>query len=181
MEFRHATPLDARAVAELHTESWRNTYRGILSDDFLGSAVFDDRLTLWGKRLCNPQSNTQLVLLVEDRGELLGFLCIFLDADPRWGALLDNLHIRPDAKHQGLGRHLLSKAVVWVLNKRPDSGLWLWVFESNHEARRFYERLGGLIIERKPQPAPDGTDVIAVRYGWEDLHLLPQACAASWT
>ena len=174
MGFRRAAISDAKRVAELHAESWRNTYRGILSDRFLDHEIFADRLSLWQKRLSEPQPETQLILLAEERGELLGFGCAFLDVDPRWGALLDNLHIRVDAQGRGLGRRLMSEEVSWVLRQRPGSGLYLWVFEANHQARKFYERLQGRVVERQAQPAPGGAEVMAVRYAWNDFCSFPK-------
>jgi GNAT superfamily N-acetyltransferase len=169
MEIRRAIISDAKVVARLHAESWRNTYRGILSEPFLDHEIFDDRLFLWQKRLSEPQSESQLVLLAEESGELFGFVCVFLDADPRWGDLLDNLHIRMDAQGRGLGRRLMSEAASWVLRQRSGSGLYLWVFEANHQARKFYELLHGKVVERQAQRAPGGTEVMAVRYVWIDF------------
>ena len=174
MGFRRAAISDAKRVAELHAESWRNTYRGILSDHFLDHEIFANRLSLWQKRLSEPQPETQLILLAEERGELLGFGCAFLDVDPRWGALLDNLHIRVDAQGRGLGRRLMSEEVSWILRRRPGSGLYLWVFEGNDRARKFYELLLGKVVERQAQRAPDGTEVIAVRYAWDDFCSFPK-------
>jgi GNAT superfamily N-acetyltransferase len=174
MKLRKALPSDAAAVAELHTDSWRNTYRGILSDYFLDHEIFENRLAHWQRRLSDRQPDTQLVLLAEEPGQLIGFTCVFLDADPRWGALLDNLHVRFDTQSRGVGRQLMSQAIAWILKKRPDSGLYLWLFEGNHQARGFYERLGGIPVEKQLQRAPGGTDVIAVRYGWRNLYWFPK-------
>ena len=174
MEFRRAMLSDVKRVAELHAESWRNTYRGILADHFLDHEIFGNRLSLWQKRLSEPQPESQLILLAEECGELFGFVCAFLDADPCWGALLDNLHIHADAQSRGLGRRLMSKAVSWILQQRPGSGLYLWVFEANHQARKFYEGLQGKAAERQVQRAPGDTEVMAVRYAWDDLSSFPK-------
>jgi len=174
MGFRRAMISDAKRVAELHAESWRNTYRGILSDHFLDQEIFANRLSLWQKRLSEPQPESQLILLAEECGELFGLVCVFLDADPRWGALLDNLHIRADAQGRGLGWRLMSEAASWVLRQRPGSGLYLWVFEANHQARNFYERLQGKVVERQSQRAPGGSEVMAVRYAWNDFSAFPK-------
>lgn len=174
MKIRKALPSDVAAVAELHTDSWRNTYRGILSDHFLDHEIFENRLAHWRKRLSDRQPSTQLVLLAEEPGKLIGFTCVFLDADPQWGALLDNLHVRFDAQGHGVGRQLMSHAVAWIFKKRPVSGLYLWLFEGNHQGRAFYERLGGNPVEKQVQRAPGGTDVIAVRYGWQNLYRFPK-------
>ena len=160
MGFRRATISDAKRVAELHAESWRNTYRGILSDQFLDHEIFANRLSLWQKRLSEPQPESQLILLAEERGELLGFGCAFLDADPRWDALLDNLHIRVDAQGRGLGRRLMSEEVSWVLRHRPGSGLYLWVFEAN-------DRHGS-------------STSVSTERSWSDRPSAPRTALKSW-
>ncbi|MEW6266575.1 MAG: GNAT family N-acetyltransferase [Thermodesulfobacteriota bacterium] len=172
MELRPAGWADAEGIARLHAESWRDSYRGILTDEYLDHWVFEDRLALWRKRFEDPKTDPRLVLLIEDQGGLLGFVCVLLDADPRWGALLDNLHIRPDFRGQGLGRKLMAEAAAWVVERRPGSGLYLWVFEDNFRARRFYERLGGAAGERRAADASDGRKVMAVRYSWTNLDSL---------
>ena len=47
---------DAVAVAELQTLNWRNTYRGMLSDNFLNDKLFANRSELWNRRLASPTS-----------------------------------------------------------------------------------------------------------------------------
>lgn len=50
---------------------------------------------------------------------------------------LEDLYVRPDVQRRGVGGDLLGLARA----RRPD-GFSLWVFESNHPARRFYRRHG---------------------------------------
>ena len=103
---------------------------------------------------------------------MLGFLCLYLDADPRWGALLDNLHIVPGMRGRGFGSVMMSRAAAWVLQQRPGSGMYLWVYDQNLEARRFYEKLGGLQGETLLKRTVEGKQVPTLRYVWRDLHGL---------
>lgn len=170
MTVRPATASDAMAIAELHAGSWRSAYRGILRDQFLDGPVIQDRRRLWESRLSNsPTPEAQFVALIEHDGELKAFVCVLLDADPHWGALLDNLHVSTSAQGKGLGRRLMAEAAGWVVQHRPYSRLHLWVYEKNVAARRFYEHLGGVITEHRTEPAPDGSQIQAIRYGWEDM------------
>jgi GNAT superfamily N-acetyltransferase len=170
---RIAKAADAHAIAMLHAESWRSAYRGILSDAFLDGPIFAERRALWEARLSGePPIPSQHVALAERDGEATAFVCVQLDADPTWGALLDNLHVSPSAKGLGLGRRLMAEAATWVLRQRPDSRLHLWVYEQNLPARRFYEHLGGVANEQGLHEAPDGSRAKAVRYGWTDLERL---------
>jgi GNAT superfamily N-acetyltransferase len=169
MTIRAAGLADADAIAQLHAHSWQTAYRGILSDEFLQGPLHENRRVLWHTRLADTDRADQFVLVDEQGGALLGFACAFLEADPKWGCLLDNLHVVPDLKGKGLGRQLMTAVAqrVWLSN--PHSGLHLWAYEQNLAARRFYERLGGIITARHAEPALDGTEVNAVRYCWSEL------------
>jgi GNAT superfamily N-acetyltransferase len=172
MAIRAAQLADANAVAQLHACSWQTAYRGILRDDFLAGPVREDRRALWHSRLSELNRADQFVLVDEHEGTIRGFACGFLGADPEWGCLLDNLHVVPELKGQGLGRQLMSEVAERVLHSKSTKRLHLWAYEQNLGARRFYERLGGVITLRCAKPAPDGTEVNEVRYCWSELSSL---------
>jgi GNAT superfamily N-acetyltransferase len=169
MTIRAAGLADAVAIAQLHTHSWQSAYRGILRDDFLEGPLAENRRVLWHTRLSDCKRADQFVLIDTQGGAIRGFACAFLDADPEWGCLLDNLHVVPDLKGQGLGRQLMAAVAERVWRSNPSSRLHLWAYEQNLAARRFYERLGGVINESHAERALDGTEVNAVRYCWSDL------------
>jgi GNAT superfamily N-acetyltransferase len=174
MTIRAAGLADAVAIAQLHTRSWQTAYRGILNDDFLQGPLSENRRMLWHSRLAESHRADQLVLVDEQAGALRGFACAYLEADPEWGCLLDNLHVVPDLKGKGLGRQLMTAVVDQVWRSNPYSRLHLWAYEQNLQARRFYARLGGTITLRHAELAPDGNQVNAVRYCWSDLSGLAE-------
>ncbi len=168
MTIRVAEPADADVIAQLHARSWHTAYRGILSDAFLDGPLLADRQALWRARFAEVNRTGQMVLVDEEAGKILGFACAFLDADPEWGTLLDNLHVVLESKGKGLGRQLMAEVANRIL-KLNRTRLHLWAFEQNHAACRFYERLGGIITTSHAESAPDGREVNAVRYCWSDL------------
>jgi GNAT superfamily N-acetyltransferase len=165
-----AAPDDADQIAALHTASWRAAYRGILPDGFLDDAAPTNRLHVWRERMREPAA-TQIVLKAVQDEQLQAFACIFLDADPLCGALLDNLHVTPAATGGGLGSTLLRAAMAHVAAARPTAGLYLWVFAANARARRFYERHGGEPVEHKPVEVLPLLIVPSVRYAWSSATL----------
>jgi GNAT superfamily N-acetyltransferase len=169
MTIRAAGLADAVAIAQLHTHSWQSAYRGILRDDFLEGSLAENRRMLWHTRLSDCKRADQFVLVDDQGGAIRGFACAFLDADPQWGCLLDNLHVVPALKGQGLGRQLMAAVAERVQRSDLCGRLHLWAYEQNLHARRFYERLGGIINERQAELALDGTPVNAVRYCWSEL------------
>ena len=176
MTIRPASVADAEAIASLHAASWQIAYRGILRDDFLAGPVLANRRELWSTRFLGLPPQDQIIVVDDCAGEIRGFACAFLNADPDWGALLDNLHVAPNLKGKGLGRVLMSEIATRVLGHNSGSRLHLWAYERNLGARRFYERLGGEITARVSEPAPDGSEVNALRYCWSDLSGLAGIC-----
>src|SRR5277367_2646529 len=144
MTIRPARPSDAHSIAALHAHSWRASYRGILLDKFLDGPLEENRIALWRARCSDVTRQDQHILVDEHAGEIRGFACVFLDADPQWGSLLDNLHVVPNLKGQGLGRHLIGAIAATVIQNASSPMLHLWAYEQNTAARRFYEHLGGI-------------------------------------
>ena len=48
--YRIATANDIEAIANLHALSWQNSYRGMLSDDYLDNHVLADRIQVGRKK-----------------------------------------------------------------------------------------------------------------------------------
>jgi GNAT superfamily N-acetyltransferase len=168
---RQAVPSDAETIAALHTESWRSSYRGILNDDYLAGSVANERRAYWQKSLNAPHPERRYILLAERDKNVIAFVSVFLDKEPEHGALLNNLHVLPTLKGQGLGRLLMREAAQWTLLKNVNH-MHLWTFEVNHEARRFYDALGGEAVEKKLESVAGNVEKDILRYYWQDLKPL---------
>jgi GNAT superfamily N-acetyltransferase len=175
-QFRLAGPADAKAVANLHADSWRRYYRGAYSDDFLDGDVDSDRLVVWSDRLREPDPS-RCTLLAEDGG-LVGFANTVFDDDPTWGALLDNLHVADGHKRRGIGSRLLALTADAVIGRPQTTGLYLWVLEQNLDAQAFYEASGGARVERSLVSPPGGIasrltgSPAKLRYAWPEPAVL---------
>lgn len=171
LQFRTAGSADAEAVAALHADSWRRHYRGAYSDAFLEGDVYADRLVVWSERLREPDGRSETIL-AEDGDGLVGFAHTIFDDDPRWGSLLDNLHVVYDEKRRGVGSRLLRLTARAVLER--GTGLYLWVLEQNADARAFYEARGGACVEALVVAPPGGMkdrlngSPVGLRYAWPD-------------
>jgi ribosomal protein S18 acetylase RimI-like enzyme len=169
MGYREATAGDAEAIAELHADSWRRHYRGAYLDSYLDGDVVADRKAEWTGRLSRAEPNRYTVVADFD-GTVVGFAHTVLDADPAWGAYLDNLHVRQDVKRRGIGARLLAETARAVVRHRPSAGLYLRVLEQNTAAQAFYRAHGGVRAERSlTGPFPGGGHAYTFRYEWPDL------------
>jgi GNAT superfamily N-acetyltransferase len=165
-----ATASDAAAIAELHAQSWRIAYRGLLTDEYLDDHVLRDRTSFWSKRFSAPQPERRLVLkALGDEATWLGFVCVLLDEEPAWGARLDNLHVSPQLKGTGIGYALFQAAREWTAQMMPEAPMHLWCVERNLVARRFYDRQGGKVVESATRPIAQGLCLPELRYSWPPL------------
>ncbi len=171
MRLAHAH--DAPDVARLHTDSWRRHYRGAYSDRYLDGDLYADRLAVWSERLSRDGRGT-FTVLAEHEGSAVGFGHVILDADPTWGALVDNLHVTHALQRSGIGSLLLDRVARITMERRPASGLFLWVLEPNEGGQAFYVSRGGILGDRESTTPPRGDSrnlagsVRKIRVVWSD-------------
>ena len=171
MNLRDARPEDAEPIALLHTDSWRRTYRGMMSDEFLDGGALENRRRVWHERL-NSGNTNQFVCVAEHDGAVGGFICVFADADPSWGSYIDNLHVAHRLHRHGVGRALMASAGEWLRRVQPERGVFLWVMEANAPAREFYHRLGARNAGTVSLEDPSGGYAPNCRYVWAAPRLL---------
>jgi GNAT superfamily N-acetyltransferase len=99
---------------------------------------------------------TQSPIVAELEGAMVGFAHTIFDDDPKWGALLDNLHVNPDVRRRGVGGQLMAGTAEAVLARSQPTGLYLWVLEQNVDAQAFYARCRGTQVDTKLVSAPGG-------------------------
>jgi ribosomal protein S18 acetylase RimI-like enzyme len=168
---RRATVDDADAIANVHVTSWRETYRGLMPDDFLNNLSVERRVTYWRESLANPYDEYEAVVLAELDGEVVGFASFGRQSEtdlPYEGELLA-IYVLKSAHGKGIGRGLVT-AVARDLLERGISSMLVWVLKDN-PARGFYERLGGAYLRQKSIKIGEA-HLLEVSYGWKDLRSL---------
>jgi GNAT superfamily N-acetyltransferase len=174
MPIRMATVADVPAIARVHVESWRTTYKGFVPDDFLDNMAYDQRERMWRQELSEPAS-TSLVYVAEDTaGNIVGFVSGGPErsGDAVYTAELYAIYLLENWQRQGIGRQL-TVALVRQLLHAGHRSLLLWVVAENR-SRRFYEALGGQPIREKPVTI-GGVQLIEVAYGWLDARTIIEA------
>ncbi len=171
--YREAGVADAEAVAQLHAESWRAHYRGEYRDEYLDGEVFADRRQVWAERFSAAPDN-QYVVVAQDGARLIGFACVYGGEDPRWGSLLDNIHVQPGLQSKGVGTELMKRVFNWCAAHHPDQGLYLWVLQSNGRAQHFYAGLGAQDEGGEWSEPAGGGRIHGRRYVWRQLPGQPR-------
>ena len=147
------------------------------SDRYLDGDLDAERLKSWtDPKRWDPR--TRFTLMADQDGQPIGFAHVSLDADPKWGALVDNLHVTRAAQGQGFGTLLLDKVARKVIELRPGLGIYLWVLELNAAATAFYVARKGTLgdVELSPAPGGDPANLVdstkRVRVTWSDPRSL---------
>lgn len=148
-------PAIARQIAALHAASWKAAYRGLFADAYLDGDVEGERLRYWQRRIEALAAGTGEIFLATIGAVPAGFLCIENDTEPEWGAFVDNLHVLPRWQGANLGGRLLDRGAAWARG-HGQRQLYLWVFEKNYPARRFYARDGWQLAEKQVHDIPGG-------------------------
>lgn len=151
---RLADRSDVPALAMIHTESWRRNYRGMYSDAYLDGDLYTDRLAAWTDKVSRDERGF-FTLIATQSGESIGFAHVALDGDAEWGALVDNLHVSHRAQRGGVGSLLLDRVARSVIERRPGSGIYLWVLEKNEGATAFYVSRHGVLQDSEIASPPN--------------------------
>jgi ribosomal protein S18 acetylase RimI-like enzyme len=166
MEFRIATASDAEDIAKLHCDNWRENYQDVLDSEYLAGPIDQERRRHWSSFLSIASENDQVVVACE-QSRIIGFVCVQRQEGSTWGTYIENLHVAASERGRGIGKMLLQAAAQWSRDRAPDDGLYLWVFEANADAIRFYERMKGKLVERSFSEIPASNGAPRFRVWWK--------------
>jgi GNAT superfamily N-acetyltransferase len=166
MAIRTACFKDARQIAEVHVDSWRGAYRGIVPDSLLDSLSVEGWAERWQERLSRAGETTNLVLTLGE--SLIGLAAAGpardCDCDPLRTQEVYAIYLRSEYWGQGHGKALY----LATENQMRLSGAIeavLWVLRDNLRARRFYEAQGFTLDQSRPEQNYNGDpDLVEVRY-----------------
>ena len=191
---RQAVDSDAHGIAQVHIDSWRSTYAGIVPADHLAGLDYDEREKRWHRLLADRRQNA---FVAEDQdGRIIGFAsggpersgsasasgtpsCTDdpqvesggpdPNAPPEYSAELYAIYLYESDQRRGVGRRLVASLCSWFLSRGWHSML-TWVLTDN-PSRNFYEALGGEEV-RVETITIGGTELTEVAYGWSDISPL---------
>ena len=162
MNIRRATPSDLRDIAAIHIESWRDSYSDVLPPKWLIGQIDRDFKRHWNE----IQLQNEDIVLVAEENSPVGFVAVWCRPIP----FIDNLHVRPSQRSKRIGSAFM-KAVAKELIEKGHNTAYLWDFESNEKAIRFYARLGGIQKEQSMKNV-FGYDVLSRKIEWDDLSII---------
>jgi ribosomal protein S18 acetylase RimI-like enzyme len=168
-----ARPQDIPAIAKVHVDSWRTTYRGIVASEFLASLSYEESERMWLNGLASSTHPVSLLVAETADGAVVGFAAggPEREGDPNYQGEIYAIYLVQNYQRRGIGSALF-KACVRELERRGFTSLLLWVLKAN-PARRFYETLGGKFLREKEIPIGNER-LVEVAYGWTDTRTTPE-------
>ncbi|BAZ06174.1 GNAT family N-acetyltransferase [Calothrix sp. NIES-3974] len=166
MIVREATHNDIPAIAKVHVDTWRTTYRGIVPDEHLANLSYERRGNRWHEILNHNRENGYFTYVAEDEsGEIIGFASGGEErtGDPVYQGELTAIYILQNQQGKGIGRCLV-QAVAKKLHLSGINSMLVWVLVDN-PACQFYAALGGKPVHEK-EIEIGGKPLIEVAYGW---------------
>ena len=165
---REATSEDAAAIARVHIDTSRATYRGLLPDEVVDEMTYETRLANWSRTL-GDEGGTEFVYVAEDEaGRVFGFASggPEREGDADCDGELYAIYLLQERQRQGAGRALV-RAVAERLAASGFHSMLVWVLAEN-PARGFYEALGGARVREKTVERGD-RQFLEIAYGWEEI------------
>lgn len=170
MLIREAKIEDVISIAKVQVDSWRTTYKDIISEKYLAALSYKSREDFWRERLSDGDS-FWFVLVAEDDENIIGFAAGGPErsGDMEFAGELGAIYLLENYQHKGIGSQLF-KAVITRLLRIGIKTMMVWVLAEN-PSKKFYESQGGEQIYEKVITI-DETELKEIAYGWKDISLM---------
>lgn len=168
MIIREATNQDIPAIAKVHVDTWKSTYKNIFSNDFLANISYQKREQGWHQIFANASDNNSFTYVIEsDANQIVGFANAGTEREgnPIYSGELYAIYIIENFQQQGIGKKLV-KTVVEKLKRMQIDSMLVWVLKDN-TACSFYENLGGRKVAEK-EIIREENKLIEIAYGWKN-------------
>ena len=155
IEVRLAIPADARGIALVHVQAWREAYAHLIPAEALARLSIDQRERRWAELI---PAATPDVWVGTDGESTVGWATSSRGhaADSPRVLELEGIYVLASHHGSGLGQRLLDAAI-------GEGPAFLWVADDNPRARAFYTR-NGFVPDGATKAGPvAGTPVAQIR------------------
>lgn len=171
MKIRLAEPRDAAEITNVHINSWRETYTGLLPQKFIDELPlsFRRRHNYWTDSLAKNTAFPKVFVAEHEKFGVIGFssVCEARDEDLKESGELACIYLLKAFQGQKIGRQLL-KAAFAYLAEQGFTSAYCWVLDTN-PAVQFYENNGATLLERQKTDVIGGESVIELAFFWNKL------------
>ncbi|MEG9299104.1 GNAT family N-acetyltransferase [Mangrovibacillus sp. Mu-81] len=141
---RKAKPSDADGISNVHINSWKTTYKGIVSDGYLESLTVEDRRVKWEAILTGSHQTYVCELY---NGDIAGFVSIGKERDEQFEGELYAIYLLKEYQRHGIGSALF-KFAMSALKSKGHSNMLVWVLKEN-PSKYFYYSFKPVVVKQQ--------------------------------
>lgn len=163
IEVRRAKTDDAVALADVHDETWRTTYRGIIPGGELEKLI-SRRGPQWWQSAVRKGSRISLLIFGE---QIVGYANYGRNRarSLSYDGEIYELYLRSEFQGLGFGRRLFGSARR-DLQANGMKNVVVWALSDNERAIEFYRALGGKAIARSSETFGEKS-LDKMAFGWQ--------------
>ncbi|MHB1956922.1 MAG: GNAT family N-acetyltransferase [Sulfobacillus sp.] len=172
IKFREMKPDDLTNIARVNVDTFRATHQGIVPDRLMNDLSYETAEHRF-ERMLGKTGRDSAIFVADHDGSVVGYAMGGLareELTPFLGELY-GIYIVPAYTGKGIGRQLIA-LVVKHLHTQGLHSMFVWVFSDNVPARRFYEALGGHIVQQRTILLAEH-EVSETAYGWSTMDIVP--------
>ena len=166
MKIREATIHDIEFIGKIYTESWKVTYSGMVSQEYLDSLSYQDAENKW-KIFLNNKDN--ILLVSESDSKIIGFVA-GCSTDIAAQSELYALYVDINLKNKGIGSKLLASLIIELKNMKMQS-LIVWAMAKNINTISYYKNKGAIECQHRINTFGNEKveDICLI---WDDIKIL---------
>lgn len=164
-EIRLAIKMDIKNLAILKQKVWSETYRGIYSDDIIDNFDYEKA----EETFLNIFNNDKISLyVVESNNELVGYMDVGIPIMKfgNYEQEIGLLYLRKAFQKRGIGRELFNLGYNEIKNNGYNE-FFISCNKYNTNARNFYEKMGGKLVQEDDDNKCDNKRFIQAKYHYD--------------
>lgn len=149
-EIRYNRLEDQEQMAHIKVDSWNETYKGIIDDDYLASLDYQIQTDRYIESFDEYKYNV-LVAIEKETNKVIGYSCFSTTQNefvPSSDCELVSLYLAPGYTGKGIGNSLFRETIK-ILKGYNKRNMIIWCIKENKNAIKFYQKLGGNKITEK--------------------------------
>lgn len=144
INIRDANYEDLERIVEINIESWKNTYNSIIEEKDLLSVNKSNRINKFKQTF-----NEKKLLVAEIDNKIVGFTWYKENSTKDiYHSEIIALYVDINYRNLGVGKKLFNNVVEKVKINNYNNMI-IWCLEKNNNAREFYKKLGGIVVDEK--------------------------------
>lgn len=167
---RKAVYKDAEAIANIHINSWKSTYKDLLNEKDISNITYENRLALW-ETVLRLQKEDQCTFVIYNEEKIVGFINGGPERTKRFNydSEIYTIYLLDEFQRLGLGADLL-RVFADDMKAKGNNSILVWVLTQNPSSK-FYERYKAKPIGEEETTIGKGT-YQETAYGWGNIDEL---------